>query len=138
MARESGVVFLFDENLPHRLVRALREELGESAYHVYDVLHPGAPDEMVLRHAGDRGWCTVSSDRRILRTALTRALISQMGIGGFFLNESIQHFCVQVRTIVRHWPEMKRLACTQRKPFLYTLRQTTILRLHRRALGSRD
>jgi len=49
------VVFLFDASTPPALVRALREELGENAYHVTELLQPGAPDEEVLRYPGERG-----------------------------------------------------------------------------------
>ncbi|HEX6368259.1 MAG TPA: DUF5615 family PIN-like protein [Longimicrobium sp.] len=82
---DGGVVFLFDENSPHRLVRSLRE-LGEAAFHVYDVGLKQAPDEMVLRYAGEREWCIVSSDRNILHRPHERAVLKQFSIGAFFLN----------------------------------------------------
>lgn len=130
-----GVVFLFDENLPRRLVRALREELGESAFHVCDVLYASAPDEEVLRHAGERAWCTVSSDRRILRRPSERAVIAELGIGAFFLNDSVSGFCSIVRTVLHNWPEMKRIACTQPRPFLYLVRPRNLTPLRKKHLG---
>lgn len=132
-----SVVVLFDENTPHRLARALREELGENAYHVYDVLHPGAPDEMVFRHAGERGWCVLGSDRMILKRPHERAVISELGMGAFFLNDTIQGSCKIITTVIRHWSEMKRIASSQPKPFLYLLRETTVTPLRRRHLGKR-
>lgn len=129
------VVFLFDANTPHRLVRTLREELGESAYHVGDLLHPEAPDEEVLRYAGERAWCTVSSDRRILHQPNERAVISELGIGAFFLNDSVKGFCTIVRTVVHNWPEMKRIAATQRAPFLYLVRPGSLVPIRRKHLG---
>lgn len=131
-----GVVLLFDENIPHRLARALREELGENAYHVYDVLHPGAPDEAVFRYAGEREWCVLGSDRKVLRKPHERAVISDFGMGAFFLNDTVQGFCTIVRTIVRHWPELKRLASQEPKPFLYLVKEKTVTRMRRRHLGS--
>lgn len=131
---DSGIVFLFDENSPHRLVRSLRE-LGEAAYHVYDVGLKQAPDEMVLRYAGERGWCVVSSDRNILQRPHERAVLRELSIGVFFLNDTIAGTCKIARTIYRHWPEMKRLARTEAKPFLYLIRETTISRIRRKKLG---
>ena len=130
----SSVVFLFDENSPHRLVRSLRE-LGQPAYHVYDVNLKQAPDEMVLRYAGERGWCVVSSDRNILHRPHERAVLAQLSIGAFFLNDTIAGNCKIAQTIYRHWPEMKRVADAEPKPFLYLIRERTVSRLRRRRLG---
>lgn len=129
-----GVVFLFDENSPHRLVRSLRE-LGEAAYHVYDVGLKQAPDEMVLRYAGEREWCVVSSDRNILHRPHERAVLTQFAIGTFFLNDTIVGTCKIARTVYRHWPEMKRIAHTEPKPFLCLVRETTVSRIRRKKLG---
>lgn len=134
MADRSGVTFLFDENSPSRLVRSLRE-LGQEAFHVYDVNLRKAPDEMVLRYAGERGWCMVSSDRRILHRPLERAVLKELGMGAFFLNDTIRGLCKISRTVYRHWPEMKRLAGSERNPFLYLVRETTITPIRRKTLG---
>lgn len=131
---EGGVVFLFDESSPHRLVRSLRE-LGEAAYHVYDVGLKQAPDEMVLRYAGERGWCIVSSDRNILHRPHERAVLAEFSIGAFFLNDTIAGTCKIARTIYRHWPEMKRIAQGESKPFLYLIREKTVSRIRRKKLG---
>jgi hypothetical protein len=129
-----GVVFLFDENSPHRLVRSLRE-LGEAAFHVYDVGLKQAPDELVLRYAGERHWCIVSSDRSILHNPHERAVLTQLSIGAFFLNDTIAGTCKIARTIYRRWPEMKRIAVSEPKPFLHLVRETTLSRMRRKKLG---
>jgi hypothetical protein len=131
---DGGVVFLFDENSPHRLVRSLRE-LGEAAFHVYDVGLKQAPDEMVLRYAGEREWCIVSSDRNILHRPHERAVLKQFSIGAFFLNDTIAGTCKVARTVYRHWSEMKRIARSEPKPFLYLVRETTLSRIRRKKLG---
>lgn len=130
----SSVVFLFDENSPHRLARSLRE-LGQPAFHVYDVNLKQAPDEMVLRYAGEREWCIVSSDRKILHRPHERAVLSQYSIGAFFLNDTISGLCRTSQTLYRHWPEMKRIAASEPKPFLYLIRERTVSRLRRKSLG---
>jgi hypothetical protein len=129
------VAFLFDENTPHRLARALREELGETAFHVHDVLQRGAPDEAVLRYAGERGWCMLSRDHRILHRPHERAVLSEMRMGAFFLKETLTDLCAIVRATVRHWPEMKRLGRSCNRPFLFAVSETTVKPLRRRKLG---
>jgi hypothetical protein len=129
------VVFLFDANTPPGLMRALRGELGENAYHVAELLQPGALDEEVLRYAGERAWCTVSADRRMLRRPNERAVIAELGIGAFFLNDSVRGFCTTVRSVVHNWPEMKRIGATQAKPFLYLVRPRNLAPLRKKHLG---
>lgn len=104
----------------------MREEWCENAVHVYDFWQRNTPDPVVLRHAGERGWQFVSSDRRILRKPHERAVIKELGIGSFFLSEGVSGFCTIVRTTIRNWPEMKRIATTDRKPFLYLVRQSSV------------
>ena len=129
-----GVGFLFDENTPERLVRSLRE-LGQPAYHVYDVDLKQAPDPVVLQYAGERGWRVVTADRAILRRPHERAILKEFSLGAFFLNDTITGTCKIARTLYRHWPEMKRLAATEPDPFLFLLRETTISRIRRKRLG---
>lgn len=129
-----GVGFLFDENTPERLVRSLRE-LGQPAYHVYDVDLKQAPDPAVLQYAGERGWRVVTADQAILRRPHERAILKEFSLGAFFLNDTITGTCKIARTLYRHWPEMKRLAATEPEPFLFLLRETTISRIRRKRLG---
>lgn len=135
MADGSGVVFLFDENTPWRLVRSLRE-LGQDAVHVNDVDLRGAPDQDVLRYAGEREWVVVGSDRQILHKPLERAVLKEMNMGAFFFNDTIRGLCKISRTVYRHWPEMKRLAGTLERPYLHLIRETTISPIRRKRLGN--
>jgi hypothetical protein len=112
---ERKLVFLFDENMPPRLAHALRE-LGESCFHVTDpeIRLGGAPDEIVLRYAGERGWLFVGRDHNILHLAHERAAIRESAVGAYFLNQTLnKSLCTITRAIFRNWPEMKRLAKSQ-------------------------
>lgn len=53
--------FLFDEQLPPRVARALRQ-LGEPVSHVQDVaeLGKGSPDDEILEYAGKRDYFLVT------------------------------------------------------------------------------
>lgn len=102
---------------------------------MYDVDLKQAPDPVVLRYAGERGWCYVSSDRNILHSPHERSVIKECSVGAFFLNDTIKGTCKLARTIYRHWPEMKRIAHAESKPFLYLIREKTISRMRRKKLG---
>jgi PIN like domain len=115
---ERGVGFLFDANLPRGLVEALRA-LGEPAEHVNDLFPPGTPDETWIRHAGARGWCIVSRDVNITRRAHELAALRESDVGAFFLlpGKRSPRLCLIIQTVIRHWPEMKRRALHERRPF---------------------
>lgn len=124
--------------MPQRLANALRG-LGESAFHVYDpeINLGGAPDEIVLRHAGERGWFLVGRDNNILHKPHERAVLREFNMGAFFLNPTLDmSLCGITQAIFRNWPEMKRLGATQRLPFLYTVRATSIAALRKKNLGN--
>jgi PIN like domain len=133
MAAKGGVTFFFDENMPRRVADALREQLGESVTHLYH--HFGAEgilDPEVLRFVGERGWFLVSRDRKILRRPHERRVIEEMGIGAFFLKDTLNDFCSIVRAIMHNWPEMKRYARTRERPFALLLRERGVVRLANR------
>jgi hypothetical protein len=56
-------------------------------------------------------------------------------MGAFFFNDTIKGLCKISRTTYRHWPDMKRLASAQARPFLYLVRETSILPIRRKSLG---
>lgn len=73
--------------MSHPLARALRL-LNQPVTHVRDIegLGPAAPDDLILNHAGSRGYFMVTKDRQILRTPAFRAIITEEDIGAFFLH----------------------------------------------------
>ncbi len=136
MAAKSRITFLFDENSSVRLVRALRE-LDESAYHATERGLKSAPDEIVLEYAGSRDWAFVSSDRAILRRGHERAVIAQLGMAVFFLNDSLRGFCTVTQAVVLNWPDMKRLAGEKARPALFLVRANGLKSLPVQALGAK-
>ena len=133
MAATGGVTFFFDENMPKRLADAFKDYLGESATHLYHHFgREGILDPEVLRFVGERGWFLVSRDRKIMRRPHERAVIQEMGIGAFFLKDSLDDFCAMTRALIHNWPEMKRHAHTREPPFAMLLRERGIVRLRSR------
>lgn len=128
-----GVTFFLDENMPRRLADALREQLGENATHLYDHFgRTGVLDPEVLRFVGERGWALLTRDRKIMRRPHERAVIQEMGIGAFFLKESLNDLCSITRAVMHNWPEMKRQARTRERPFTLLLRERGMVRLGNR------
>lgn len=121
--------FLFDANLPQGLVEALRA-LGEPAEHVGGHFGPATPDETWIRHAGERGWCIVSRDVNILKKPHELAALRDAGVGAFFLlpGRRSPYLCQIVQTVIRHWPDMKRTAARESRPFQLQIRERGISR----------
>jgi PIN like domain len=127
---ERGVRFLFDANLPQGLAEALRA-VGEAAEHVNEIFAPATPDETWIRYAGERGWCIVSRDVNITRKPQELAALKESNVGAFFLlpGKRSPQRCQIVQTVVRHWPEMKRLATSERRPFQFQIGERSVSRL---------
>jgi PIN like domain len=127
---EGSVTFLFDANLPSGLAEALGV-LGESAQHVSEIFAPGTPDETWIRYAGERNWCIVTRDVNIGRRHHELAALRDFSVGAFFLlpGKRSPNLCQIIQTVIRHWPEMKRLARTEPRPFQYEVRERGVNRI---------
>lgn len=133
MAASGSVTFFFDENMPKRLAEAFSDDFGESVTHLYHHFgRDGILDPAVLRYVGERGWVLITRDRKILRRSHERAVIEEAGIGAFFMNDSLNDFCSIVRAITHNWPEIKRLAQTRERPFVFLVRERGVVRLGKR------
>ncbi|MBB4636486.1 DUF5615 family PIN-like protein [Longimicrobium terrae] len=126
---QGRVTLLFDANLPPGLVDALTS-LGEPVMHVSQIFAPGTPDETWIRYAGDRNWCIVSRDVNITRNAHEAAALRECGVGAFFLlpGKRSPRLCQIIQATIRHWPEIKRLAASEARPFQYQIGERGIKR----------
>lgn len=113
--------------MPRRLAEGLRDNFGENATHAYHHFGYKVLDPTVLRFIGEKGWFLVSRDRMIMRRAHEHHVLKQMGIGAFFLDSPLDDFCTIVRATIRNWPEMKRLAATQPRPFVYLVKHRSVI-----------
>jgi hypothetical protein len=127
---EGGVRFLFDANTPPGLVDAL-EALGEPAEHVARIFAPATPDETWIRHAGERGWCIITRDVNITRRVHEAAALREAGVGAFFLlpGKRSPRLCQIVQAVIKQWPEIKRVARSERGPFQYQIGERQVRRL---------
>lgn len=127
---EGRVGFLFDAHLPPGLAEALRV-LGEPVEHVNEIFAPATPDETWIRYAGERNRCIVSRDVNITRRPHELAALRASSVGAFFLlpGKRSPRLCQTIQTMIRHWPELKRLAATERRPFQFQIGERRVSRL---------
>ena len=125
-----GVRFLFDAHMPPGLAEALTV-LGEPAEHVNSIFAPATPDETWIRYAGERGWCIITRDTNITRKLHEAAALHEAGVGAFFLlpGKRSPNLCMVIQTVIRHWPEIKRLARSESRPFQFQIGERSVRRL---------
>jgi hypothetical protein len=123
------VRFLFDAHMPPGLVDAL-EALGEPVEHVAEYFAPATPDETWIRHAGQRGWCVITRDVHITRRVHEAAALREAGVGAFFLlpGRRSPRLCQIIQTVVRHWPEIKRIGGAEPRPFQFQIGERQVRR----------
>lgn len=125
-----GVRFLFDAHMPPGLVEALTV-LGEPAEHVNSIFAPATPDETWIRYAGERGWCIITRDTNITRKPHEAAALRGAGVGAFFLlpGKRSPNLCMVIKTVIRHWPEIKRVARSEDRPFQFQIGERSVRRM---------
>lgn len=119
--------FLFDEQISPRISGALKL-MGEPVLHVGEVqeLGRGTPDAAILPYCGSNGLALVTLDRRMLDTPHLHALIHEYSVGAFFVvgqsRKSTPSPWLILKTLVRQWEEMKRIADGEARPFMKEVR----------------
>jgi hypothetical protein len=121
------VNFLFDENLPAALARALHE-LGEPVRHVVDIpeLGKGATDPEIIPYAADWDYRLVSRDKAMLKPAQLKAVIHAQGVGLYLFRlgkarqpprwELIQY-------VIKYWPAIVEHARVTEPPYVMQVRR---------------
>jgi hypothetical protein len=80
------LTFLFDENISHFIVDALKA-LGKPVAYLTDILPRGTQDVTLFSKLGELGWFLVTQDKRIKRKKHELEALRQAGIGAFILPE---------------------------------------------------
>ncbi|MEQ9401064.1 MAG: hypothetical protein RJQ04_17990 [Longimicrobiales bacterium] len=102
--------------------------MNQPVTHVRDIegLGPAAPDDLILNHAGSRGYFVVTKDRQILRTPAFRAIITEEGIGAFFLHvgrtKQLRAW-EEAKLMVKAWDNVGRFAERNPVPFTATIQR---------------
>jgi hypothetical protein len=121
------VNFLFDENLPAKLARALRE-LGEPVRHVVDIaeLGKGATDDEIIPFAAEWDYRLVSRDKAMIKPSQLKAVIHASGVGMYLfrLGRARQPSKWElVQYVIRHWPTITEHASRTEPPYVMQIRR---------------
>jgi len=108
--------FLFDNNLPLRLARAISALDGSEStaiVHLRDRFPADTKDTQWIAELGtEGGWVIVSADQRIFRNKHEREAWRSSGMTAFFLAKGWgnQQFWEQAWRLVRWWPRITEIA----------------------------
>lgn len=120
--------FLFDENLPPALARALRV-LGEPVRHVVDVpeLGRGATDQEIIPFAARWGYRIVSRDLGMVKPSQLKAIIHAEGVGLYLfrLGKARQPAKWELfQYVIKYWPAITEHAGRTLPPYTMQIRRT--------------
>jgi hypothetical protein len=113
------VTFFFDENMPKKLVEALKH-LGRDVCHATGEFDRGTPDTEWIPEVARREWVAVTQDGSILRKKNEYALARSCGLR-LFVVTGASGFWKLVVTVVRNFEEMERISEAER-PRCYQIR----------------
>jgi predicted nuclease of predicted toxin-antitoxin system len=121
------VNFLFDNNLPPDLAKALRL-LQKRTAHVREIedLGASAPDDLILDYAARWDYSIVSRDRAMTRTPHYRALVNAKSARVYLMHTgSARHLNAWqiAQMTVRAWDNIERYAVENAPPFLTLVQQ---------------
>ncbi len=113
------MTFLFDENIPEGIVKALRA-LNHDVAHAYEQGLKGASDPEVFAFVGSRGWVLVTHDKKIRKKPHERAAYLAEGIGVFIFTGSAERTLdEQMAFVLRVITEMEQIAERSTPPYLF-------------------
>lgn len=113
--------FFIDNNLSTQLADGMKA-FGEDVVHLREFFDQAEDDPVWLEHIGREGWILVTRDERVRYNPSESDAIKQHNVGAFFLGGKNRSRCDLIQQLVRNWPEMKRTAARERRPFAFRIR----------------
>lgn len=127
------MIIYIDENMPQLLAEGfnilqtpenfrlnLREPIEVRS--IITDFNVGIKDEDWIPLAGERGACVITQDINIQRTKHQRELCERYGLGMFYFRPPSKvgfGYWDMLTLMVKHWPEIVRIASKQKRPFSY-------------------
>lgn len=115
--------FIFDENLPRDFSTGLRY-LGEDVEHVLDHFDQGTTDIEILQFVGKNDYFLITKDIRIRYNQGEIDALRKHRVGAFFLVGKNMKMWDIVRQLINSWENIKEIAATESRPFIYKLRRS--------------
>ena len=113
------MTFLFDENISHFIVDALKA-LGKPVAYLTDILPRGTQDVTLFSKLGELGWFLVTQDKRIKRKKHELEALRQARIGAFiFTGRAERDVDSMMVLLLRHFSEIQRLTSETKRPFIF-------------------
>lgn len=139
------MIIFIDENLPSVLAKgfdllqkpeSIRLKLKDQieVRSIKDEYGTGTLDEVWIPQAGEKGACIITQDYNIKRMKHQRELCEKYNLGMFYFkppSNSGFTYWDMVKTMVKHWPEIIKVASREDRPFSYkiTARSTGLEKL---------
>lgn len=113
------MTFLFDENISHLIVDALKA-LGKPVAYLTDILPRGTNDLTLFSKLGELAWYLVTQDKRIKRKKHELEALRQAGIGAFiFTGRAERDVDSMMMLVLRHFNEIQKVATETKRPFIF-------------------
>jgi hypothetical protein len=113
------LTFLFDENISHLIVDALKA-LGKPVAYLTDILPRGTNDLTLFSKLGELAWYLVTQDKRIKRKKHELEALRQAGIGAFiFTGRAERDVDSMMMLVLRHFNEIQKVATETKRPFIF-------------------
>ena len=113
------MTFLFDENISHLVVDALKA-LGKPVAYVSDILPRGTDDLTLFSKLGELGWYLITQDKRIRRKKHELEALKQAAIGAFiFTGRAERDVDSMMLLVLTHFSQIQSLASETPKPFVF-------------------
>jgi hypothetical protein len=113
------LTFLFDENISHLIVDALKA-LGKPVAYLTDILPRGTNDLILFSKLGELGWFLITQDKRIKRKKHELEALRQAGIGAFiFTGRAERDVDSLMMLVLRHFNEIQRVTTETKRPFIF-------------------
>ncbi|MCB0502133.1 MAG: hypothetical protein KDD32_05580 [Bacteroidetes bacterium] len=94
-------------------VKSIKSEFGK-----------GIKDEDWIPLAGKKGACVITQDYNLNRITHQKALCEKYKLGMFYFRPPSKNgfsYWDMVKLLVKHWPEIMKVASKQKKPFAYRI-----------------
>jgi predicted nuclease of predicted toxin-antitoxin system len=128
--------FLFDENMPIRLVKGLQildedNEFGKDPknnfIHSTELKGEGAEDPDIVREAKKLKAIIVSEDDDYKNISVTYELVIKLRVGFVFFKPPKKTGCTyddRIAAFILAWPELKKAIANEKPPFMFIIERT--------------
>jgi hypothetical protein len=114
--------FFFDNNLSHRLAKAMHHlEREGNVVHLTDQFQPDTKDEVWLKFVGEKRMILITQDKKIKRRIAELRAFKTHKVGAFILVGGSRDIWQIILQIVKNWLKIKEFAKKTKRPFVFKI-----------------